>query len=182
MIDGDICDFPLSPQEVSTLSMDVHDRQRLVVLKGIQPPPALWNASLGRLVVFDDHPPERVGVFRQRPRQLKVGLLLRGRGFLAMSKLRLLTFIALLAVFPAPLVVLLSLGFLGRDCIPLPLSVSASGSLSRPVRFPPASSVPLLAVSPAALITVASMLLPFLDFILRDNKGKSKKNLVGLKH
>lgn len=170
MIDGDICDFSLPPQQIGTLSVDVHDRQRLVILEGIESPPALGNASLGRLVVLDHHPPERVGVFRQRPRQLKVGLLLGGSGFLAASELRLLGFFALLAVFPAPLVVLLSFGFLGREGVPLPLPVPATLSLPRSVRLPPAPPVPLLPVSPTALITVASMLLSFLDFMLRKNK------------
>lgn len=175
MIDGNVSDFSLSPQQIGTLSVDVHDWQRLVILEGIEPPPALRNASLGRLVVLDDHPPECVGVFRQRPRQLKVGLLFRGSRFFITSKLRLLGFFALLAVFPAPLVVLLSHGLLGRQGIPLPLSVSAALSLPRSVRFPSASPVALLVVSPTTLITVAPMLLSFLNFILRNNRSKSKK-------
>lgn len=134
MIDGDVGNLPLSPQQVGALSVDVHDRQRLVVLEGIQPPPALGNAGLGRLVVLDDHPPEGVGVFRQRPRQLEVGLLFWSRRFLVTSKLLLLVFLTLLAVLPAPLVVLLSLGLLGSQGLPLPLSVSpAAVSLPRSV-------------------------------------------------
>lgn len=170
VIDGDVGDFSLSPQQVGTLSVDVHDRQWLVVLEGVEAPPALGDAGLWRLVVLDDHAPERVGVFRQRPRQLKVGLLFRGRRFLVASKLLLLGFFALLAVFPPPFVVLLSLSLLGREGIPLPRPVSAAVSIPWSVRFPPATPVPLLSVSPSALVTTASMLLPFLDFMFRDNR------------
>lgn len=133
MIDGDVGDFSLSPQQIGTLSVDVHDWQRLVVLEGIEPPPALGNTSLRGLVVLDHHPPECVGVFCQRPRQLKVGLLFRGSRFLVLSKLRLQGFFTLLAVFPASLVVLLSLCFLCCEGIPLPLSVPAALSLPRSV-------------------------------------------------
>lgn len=172
MIDGDVGDFSLSPQQIGTLSVDVHDWQRLVVLEGIEAPPALRDAGLGRLVVLDDHAPERVGVFCQRPRQLKVGLLFRGWRLLYTSKLLLLGFLALLAVFPPPFIVLLSLCLLGGEGIALPLSVPSTISLPRSVRFPPAPPVPLLAVSPTMLVTAASMLLPFLQFMFQEKRNQ----------
>lgn len=176
MINGDISDSSLSPQQVGTLSVDVHDWQGLVILKRVQSPPALGNTSFGRLVVLDDHPSECVCVFRQRPRQFKVGLLLWNRGFVCASKLLFLALFAALAVFPAPFVVLLSLRLLGRERILFSVSVPAALSLPRSVRFPPAPPLPGLAVSPTPLITATSMLLSLLGeaihFMFGDNRHK----------
>lgn len=79
VVNGDISDFSLAPQKIGTLSVDVHDRKGVIILKGIQSPSALWDASLGRLIVLDHHAPECVGVFCERARQFEVGLLFLSR-------------------------------------------------------------------------------------------------------
>lgn len=67
VVNGDVGDFSLTPQQIGTLSVNVHDGKGLVVLERVQPPPALWNASLGGLVVLDHLPPECVCILGQRP-------------------------------------------------------------------------------------------------------------------
>lgn len=131
VVDGDISDLSLSPQQVGTLSVNVHDGKGFVILERVEPPSALGNASLGWLVVLDDHSPECVGIFCQSPRQFKVGFLLLGRRLICISKRLLLVLFALLAVFPAPLVVLLPLSLLGGERLPFPVSVSST-TLSLP--------------------------------------------------
>lgn len=184
VINGDISDSSLSPQQVGTLSVDVHDWQGLVILKRVQSPPALGDTSFGGLVVLDDHPSECVCVFRQRPRQFKVGLLLWNRGLVCASKLLFLTLFAPLAVFPAPFIVLLSLRLLGRKRILFSVSVPAALSFPRSVCFPPAPPLPWLAVSPTSLVTATSMLLSLLDavinFMFGDNRHK--KTLISQEH
>lgn len=63
VVDGNISDFSLPPQQIGTLSVNVHDWKGFVILERVQSPSALGNASLGRLVVFDHHPPECVCIF-----------------------------------------------------------------------------------------------------------------------
>lgn len=67
MVNGDISYFSLSPQQIGTLSVNVHDRKRFIIFERVQSPPSLRNASLGGLVVLDHHATERVGVFCERP-------------------------------------------------------------------------------------------------------------------
>lgn len=67
VVNGDISNFSLPPQQIGTLSVNVHDWKGLIILEGVQSPSALRNASLRWLVVLDHHPPECVGVFCQCP-------------------------------------------------------------------------------------------------------------------
>lgn len=64
MVNGNISYFSLTSQQIGTLSVDVHDGEGLIVLKGIQSPPALRDASLRWFVILDHHAAERVGVLR----------------------------------------------------------------------------------------------------------------------
>lgn len=63
MIDGDICNFSMPAQEISTLSMNVHDRQNIIILEGIEPPPLFWNARFWGLAVLDDHSSKGISIF-----------------------------------------------------------------------------------------------------------------------
>ena len=67
MVNGDISNSPLSAEQICALSVNVHDWKGFIVLERVESPPSLGNASLRWFVVFDHHPPVRVGVFRQRP-------------------------------------------------------------------------------------------------------------------
>lgn len=135
VVDGDISNLPLPPHKVGTLPVDVHDRELLIVLEGVQSPPALGDASLGGLVVLDHFPPERVGIFRERTRQFKVGLLFIDWGAVfalapllgTLSESLSLTVVLLKAVpvVPSLIVMLLSLCLL--------LLEGAGFSLSGPV-------------------------------------------------
>lgn len=171
VVNGDISDFPLSAEQIGTLSVNVHDWKGFIVLERVESPPSLGNASLGRLVVFDHHPPVCVGVFRQRPRQPKVRFLFFSRRFVCASEIVLFVFFPLLPVFPAPLIVLLSLSLLGGERVSLSASVSVTVSLSWPVGrlvvcLPSAPSLLWLPISPPGLITTG--LMPFL--LLWDNR------------
>lgn len=63
VVNGDISNSSLSPQQVGTLSVNVHDRQGFIILERVQSPSALGNASLRWLVVLDHHPPKCVCIF-----------------------------------------------------------------------------------------------------------------------
>lgn len=169
VVNGDVSDFSLPPQQIGTLSVNVHDWKRFIILERVQSPSALGDASLGWLVVLDHHAPECVRIFCQRPRQSKVGLLfLNGRLIwvvapsLRLSEILLLVFFTPLAVFSAPLVVLLSLSLLRAERFSLSVSVSAALSLPRSVRLPPAPPLLRLVVSSPPLIAASPMLLPLL--------------------
>lgn len=176
VINGDISDSSLPPQQIGTLSVNVHDRKSLVILERVQSPSTLWNASLGRFVVLDHDSPKCVGVFCERPRKFKVWLLFHsGRSArivapsLGPSEVMFLVFFAPLTIFPASLVVLLSLSLLGCKSISLPMSLPTTTaattttlSLSGPIRFPPAPSVLWLVVSSSSLVATSSMLVPLL--------------------
>lgn len=168
MVNGDIGNSPLSAEQIGTLSVNVHDREGFVVLERVESPPPLGNASLRRFVVLDDHAPECVGVFRQRPRQPEVRFLFFNRRVFCASEVVLVVFFALLPVCPATLIVLLSLSLLGG----VSASVSVTVSLSRPVRrlvcLPSTPSLLWLPVSPPVLITTG--LVPFL--FLRDTRDR----------
>ena len=68
MVNGDVSDFSLPPQQIGTLSVNVHDGKGLIILERIQTPSAFGNASLGWLVILDHHSTECVGIFRKSPR------------------------------------------------------------------------------------------------------------------
>lgn len=140
VVNGDISDFSLPPQQIGALSVNVHDWKGFVILERVQSPSALGNACLGRLVVLDHHPPECVCVFCQSPRQFEVGFLLvhrRGRVFVGPSarppEILFLGFFAPLTIFPAPFIVLLPLSLLGGEGVSLSVSFSAAVSLPRSV-------------------------------------------------
>lgn len=67
VVNGDISNFSLPPQQIGTLSMNVHDWKGFIILEGVQSPSPLWNASLRWFVVLDHHSPECVGVFCECP-------------------------------------------------------------------------------------------------------------------
>lgn len=60
VVNWDISDFSLPPQQIGTLSVDVHDWEGFIVFERVEPPPPLGNASLRRLVVLDHNSPECV--------------------------------------------------------------------------------------------------------------------------
>lgn len=169
MVNGDISNFSLPPQQIGTLSVNVHDWKGFVIFERIQSPSSLGDASLGGLIVFDHYPSECVGIFGERTRQLKIGLLLLSRGIVCviapcprLSKIILLTFFTTLSVFPAPLIVVLTLSLLRGKCVSLSVSISTSISLPWSVRFPPAPPLLWLVASSPPLITTSPMLIPFL--------------------
>lgn len=169
VVNGDISNFSLPPHQVGTLSVNVHDWKGFIILERVQPPPALWNACLRWLVVLDHHSPEGVGVFCKRPGEFKVRLLFLSRRSICIAappfsliKIWLLVCFAPLAVFPPPLVVLLSLSLLGRKRVSFPMSPSVVIPLARPVRLPPAPPLLWLVVSSSPFITTSSMLISFL--------------------
>lgn len=63
VVNGDISNSSLSPQQIGTLSVNVHDGEGLIILKRVESPAALGNSGLGWLIVLDHHPPECVCVF-----------------------------------------------------------------------------------------------------------------------
>ena len=177
VVDGDVGNLPLPAQQVGTLPVDVHHWERLVVLEGVQSPPALGDASLWGLVVLDHHPSEGVGIFRQGPRQSKVGLfLVHGGGGAALPLLGLTEGLLLpallkpLPVLSASVVMLLSICLLVLECLLVSLPGSLSSPLPRPlpllgsgVRLPPAPPLQrrLVALASPAIVS-ASVLLSFL--------------------
>lgn len=164
VVNGDISNFSLPPQQIGTLSVNVHDWKWFIILERVQTPPALGYASLSWFIVLDHNPTKCVCVFCERPRQSKVGLFfLSSRSiaaitrFLRFSKTVCSVFLKTLTVFPAALVVLLSLSLLLFS-----VSLSATVSLPRPVWLPPAPPLLWLIVSPFSLITTGPMLFPLL--------------------
>lgn len=67
MVNGDISNSSLPPQQIGTLSVNVHDWKGFVILERVQTPSALGNPSLRWLVVLDHYPTECVGIFCERP-------------------------------------------------------------------------------------------------------------------
>lgn len=67
VINGNISNLSLPPQQIGTLSVNVHDWKGFIILERVQSPPALRNPSLRWLVVLDHYSPECVGVFCERP-------------------------------------------------------------------------------------------------------------------
>lgn len=175
MVDGDVGDPPLAPQQVGALPVHVHDGQRLIVLEGVEAPPPLGHAGLGGLAVLDHHPSEGVGVLNQRPRQLKVGLLLVGRvgcrvfvvllvacseGSSPSSSLLLLRVLSMpcSSVLPPLVVMALPFRLLLLECVSvsLPLSSSPTSSLSSA----PTAASSLSASSPLSLPVSISVSIP----------------------
>jgi len=201
VVDGDVCDLPLAPQQVGALPVDVHDGQRLVVLERVQPPPPLGDARLGGLVVLDDYPPEGVGVLRQRPRQPEVGLLLVGRRVVAalapllghpegpaapLLPFLLLLALLLLPVFPSALVVLLAFLLLLLEglavSLPMPLGPPAlplprRGRLRRSVRLPPAPPLGWGVATATVVITTTTTTTTTASLWLSLLSEKSTKNI-----
>lgn len=165
VVNRDISNSPLSAEQIGTLSVNVHDWKGFIVLERVESPPSLGNASLGWFIVFDHHPPVCVGVFRQRPWQPKVRFLFFNRRVVWASEIVLFIFFSLLPVFPATLIMLLSLSLLGGERVSLSASVSVTVSLSWSVRrlivcLPSTPSLLWLFISPPVLITTG--LMPFL--------------------
>lgn len=63
VVNGDISNFSLPPHQISTLSVNVHDWKRFIVLERVQSPSSLGNASLRWFVVLDHHSSECVCIF-----------------------------------------------------------------------------------------------------------------------
>lgn len=178
VVNRDISYSSLPPQQIGTLSVNVHDWKGFIILERVQSPSAFGNASLRGLVVLDHHPSECVGIFRECPRQFKVGLLLVNRSSICiirssfrLSKSTFLVIFSLLVVFPAPLIVLLPLSLLGGQRISFSMPVCAAVSLPWSVRFPPAPPLLRLVISSSAVITTGPMLISLLsDMAIKEKK------------
>lgn len=185
VVNRDISDFSLPPQQIGTLSVNVHDWKGFIILERIQSPSAFGNASLRGLVVLDHHPAECVCIFRECPRQFKVGLLLVNRSSIwiirssfRLSKSTFLVYFSLLVVFPAPLIVLLPLSLLGGQRISFSMPVCAV-SLPWSVRFPPAPPLLRLVISSSAVITTGPMLISLLcDMAIKEKKLFSSRMTI----
>lgn len=137
VVDGDVGDAAVPAQQVGALPVDVHDRQELVVLEGVEAPPLLGDPRLGGLAVLDHHAAESVGVLEKRPGQFEARLLFVRSSFFFRFVIRLpelgvlvgTAAFVVLPVLPSPLVIELPLCLLLADVlsVPLPLVASRSG-------------------------------------------------------
>lgn len=175
VINRDISNSSLSPQQIGTLSVNVHDWKSLIILKRVQSPSALRNPSLRRLVVLDHHSPKCVCVFCECPWKFEVWLLFHSRSsaclitlFFWPPQVSLLVFFTSLAIFPASLILLLSFSLLRGKSISLPMPLPTALSLPWSIRFPPTPSVLWLLISSSSLVAASSMLIPFLWHIFRE--------------
>lgn len=120
MVDRNVRDATMSPQQVRTLPMDVHDWKHLIIFKGVETPPFFGDAGFWGLTVFNDHTPEGISVLKKCPRKFKAWFFFNRHLFvLVTSRARdhLLSLSAstliLLAVLPAPGIIKVPLFFLG---------------------------------------------------------------------
>lgn len=89
MINWNVCDAAVSPQEVSALSMDVHDWKHLVIFKGVETPPFFGDTCFRGLTIFNDYTPEGVCVLKKCPRKFKAWLFLSRHWFFFVVATRL---------------------------------------------------------------------------------------------
>lgn len=71
MIYWNVCNSAVATQEVSTLSMNVHNWKHLIIFKGVETPPFLRDPGFWGLTIFNNYPTESVGVLKQCSRKFK---------------------------------------------------------------------------------------------------------------
>lgn len=153
MIDWNVCNTTVSPQEVSALSMNVHDWKHLIIFKWVETPPFFRDTCFRGLAVFNDYTSEGVCVLKKCPRKFKAWLFLDGHlfAFVVATRwrnqlLRLITtgtaFI-LLAMLPPSGIIKLPLCFLSRQVLKVSIT-----SLSQPTPRSLVRGSPLVGVAP----------------------------------
>lgn len=85
MIHGNVCNEPVSPNQICTLAMYMEELDLLAALEHIKPPPQNRFPCFRRLVVFQNgavsiNRPDSVGLRCQQPRRCEVGFRLASRG------------------------------------------------------------------------------------------------------
>lgn len=162
MIDGNVCNAAVPTQKVSTLSMDVHDREYLVILKRVETPPFFGDTSFWGLTVLNDYTSKGVSVLKKCPREFKAWFFFNRHlsVFVVASRPRhqllsttaVSAAFALLAVLPAPGIVKLTLFFLRLQALAISLP-----SLRWPAPRPLTRASPLAGMTPVSVsVTVPS--------------------------
>lgn len=62
MVNWNICNSAVPAQKISTLPVNVHDWEKLVIFERIEAPSLLRNPSFGRLAVLNHNTSESVGI------------------------------------------------------------------------------------------------------------------------
>lgn len=62
MVNRNICNSAVPAQKISTLPVNVHDWEKLIVFEGIEAPSLLWNPSFRGLAVLNHNTSESVGI------------------------------------------------------------------------------------------------------------------------